>query len=130
MRILQVSLLVVYLTGCTKFEHVQRLEGVASVSSTASGVNVRPNPVLQVGVPAEGVISLADGDEASFGDGYHVMIRLRYLGTQGQGHRFRHETIHIPPGLQIEKDVRHVLVPAYEADSPNRRLQLTDDARE
>ena len=130
MRVFVLPLLFFLLSGCTSYEQAQRLDGVASVSPTASGVEVRPNLALQVGVPASGTIVLADREETSFGDGYHVTIRLQYLGTDGTNYRFRHTTIHIPPGLRIEEEVKYLLVPAYEAESPNHRLQLTGDARE
>ena len=109
---------------------MQQLEGVASISPSASGVEVRPVPALQVGVPAGGVILLAKGEESSFGDGRHVTVRLRYRGSENGVYRFRHETLHIPPDGEIERTVAYHAVPAYEIESPNHRLQLTGDDRE
>lgn len=130
MRVLLATLVILLLCGCRSYEPVERLGGVRSITPAGAGIIIRPDEALQVGVPQGQAISLSDGEQVSFGDGYHVTIRLTYYGSAAGRYRFRHETLHIPPGGKIKKDIAYISVPAYEAQTPRQEPQSADDAGE
>jgi hypothetical protein len=122
MRLTQITLffLICSVAGCTTYRPVDRLNGIASISRSADGVRVEPNPMLmlRIGKPVQSTsrptsVVMKLGDHISMGDGRHVTINLRFVGLQDDRYRFVVETIHRPPMGNFERKVTNVAVPAY-----------------
>ena len=96
--------------GCTSYRPAEKIPGIASLTAVSDGVRVEKEPVFQKW--ADGPAIMKAGDRLSMGE-HHAAINLQFAGRAGDRYRFRVESVHVPPGGPIERDVEFVAVPAY-----------------